>query len=620
MQKHEKEEVLDSISKKLFFAEKDYNARNLELQSFKRVVNVLTKLGETRKEKFKNGEDITILDEFLADNRMRLGHLLSTPPAEGEGYNVDFDAWVADIENDIRARDPLMLSFDSTDGEGFPKATSSRAIEDSQSLSSKGGTLLTILKTNGKLSPKVGNQESSEAVEQSFFCLTTAAWVFAVFGMMVTIGFLAADFWYAQKHVAIHVERSKQQPQELPAITICSFVPNVPSFSNYPSSEYPGLPIFGIQRLTRYNKSTSLLVSDKTYPDILATSSKSEVEDVLLSHDLSQCSGNEGFDVEREMKGLILGNDLGIQNNENEERCYHCIRLGLKSRIKLYPPPSEEDAILPPAINMKLYRTKLLAACRTEYHRRNIMVVSLFVDEIQKYAEQLGGQGVLDFNNEDVEKAFGVDWFRADSHRFFDFSCNVYFFSGFFYPSRDNADISYRFDGSTEERWVKTGSGPYYSAYTWSSNAADINGPNRVAIEKDFFTPDALELYVEEAKGVNITAAVSPSTKVSAIEAAEKTLYKFRTVLSQGKTEYEVIRSTSVSSQLGQSAVDLYNVHFDFDSFETETIVTTPTMTWPEFVIDVFEFIGLFTGICIFTLIVAPAHSLVYPTADTEQK
>ncbi|CAN8065516.1 unnamed protein product [Agarophyton chilense] len=620
MEKHEKEEVVTSVSEKLILAEQEYNENNLELQCFRRVVNGLTKLGETRKEKMRNGEDVSHQDEFLDENRRRLGHLLSNSKAEGGHYNVDFHAWATDIENDIRAQDPLMLSFDSADADVFPKTTSSRFLDEAQTISSKGGALLNILKSNGKLSPKLGNQGSTKSVDQSFFWLTTIAWVFAVFGMMITIGFLAADFWYAQKHVAIHVERSKRQPQELPAITICNFASNIQSFSDYPTSEYPGLPIFGIQRFIRYNQSTASVVSDITYPGVLPGSPKTQIEDVIVANDESECDESSGLDVRREMTAMRSNTDLSVQNSLNGKTCHHCLRLGYKRRLVLHPPQNEADSIRHPAINLILYRTKLFAACQTEYHRRNIMIVSLFVDEIQKYAEELEGQGILDFNDEDKEKAIGVDWYRVDSQKFFDFCCNVYFFSGFFYPSRDNADISYRFDHDTAERWMKTGSGPYYSAFTWSSDDPVISGPHRSVIEKDFYTFDALELYIEEAEGIKGSTTVSPHAKVAAFEATDKTLYRLKKVLNQGKIEYKIIQSKSASQELALKAVDLYNVQFDFETFETETIITTPTMTWPEFVVDVFEFIGLFTGICIFTLIVAPAHSLVYPNSETEQK
>ncbi|PXF49899.1 hypothetical protein BWQ96_00059 [Gracilariopsis chorda] len=622
MERDQKVEVLASVSKAVLRAEKEYLNHNAELQGFRKVLAVLNKLGKTREEKLRRGEDVSYLDALLSESRKRLSSLLSNPPAHGKGYDIDFYKWAAKIQRDVRAQDPLMLSFDSDDGADGMKRSSTRVTDDSTSVSSKGGALLSILKSNGKLPQKFGDPESKGARDKRLFYLTTGAWIFAVFGMMVTIGFLAADFWYAQKNVAIQIESSKPRPLELPVVTLCNFISNVPHFSHFPTDEYPGLPLFGIQRFALYNRSSSSVSTDLIYPDTLPNSvdSDSLFEDVFVSWDISQCKKvDEGFDVEREMNTLRSNYDLGISGDTGSTSCQHCIRLGYKKRIKLTPPQHREEGLAPPAVNVKVYRTKLFAACQTGLHRRVSIIAALFVAEIQQYSTELKDRGILQFDGEEYRN-INMNWFQEDNEQFFDFCCNVYFFSGFFYPSSDLADISYEYVPDSTEKWVQTGDGPYFSAFAWKANDHQIPGPSRDALEKDYFTLDSIEIFAEDADGINRTAAISPRTKISAISAAQTALYKFKRVTNQGKNEYEIRRSTSNSQGYQSTTIDVYDLHFDFDTFETKTILTTPTMTWPEFITDVFEFVGLFTGICIFTLIVAPAHSLVYPTSEMDEK
>lgn len=622
MERDHKEEVLASVSTEVLRAEKEYLHHYAELQGLRKVLAVLNKLGKTREEMLGRGDDVSYLDSLLSESRKRLSSLLSNAPLEGKGYGIDFYEWAADIQRDVRAQDPLMLSFESEDGAEGNNQSSTRATDESMSVSSKGGTLLSILKSNGKFSPKFGDPESTDARDKRLFYLTTAAWIFAVFGMLVTIGFLAADFWYAQKNVAIQIESSKPRPLELPAITLCNFVSNVPHFSHYPTSEYPGLPLFGIQRFALYNQSTLSVSTDLIHPDTLPDSvdSDSLFEDVFVSQDISHCKkAGIGFDVEREMNTLRSNYELGISGGATSSSCQHCIRLGYKKRIKLAPSQLRDEGLAPPSVNVKLYRTKLFAACQTGSHRRVSVIAALFVAEIQQYSAELKTRGILQFDGEEY-RTINMDWFQENNEQFYDFCCNVYFFSGFFYPSTDQADISYEYVPGSTETWVQTGDGPYFSAFTWKANDHQIPGPSRDALGKDYFTFDSIEIFAEEAESINETAAVSPRTKISAVSAAQTALYKFKAVTNQGKNEYEIRRSTSNSQGYQSTTIDIYDLHFDFDTFETKTILTTPTMTWPEFITDVFEFVGLFTGICIFTLIVAPAHSLVYPTSEMDAK
>lgn len=617
------DEVISGVETHLLSAEQEHEQRSADLDGLGRVLLVLYKLAEVREAKVQQMEDTTPVESLLEESHTKLRRILEQDTEETEAYDINFFAWANAIESDIRAQDPLMLSFDSGSEEEGDRFRSSRLSRRDGSVSrregpasSKGGsTLLQVLKSNGKFKSRSDAPSKNTQRDDRFFCLTTVAWAFAVIGMMIAIGFLAGDFWIAQKNVAIQIERSAATPLEFPAVTICGDLPSVPSFSDYPTKEYPGLPLLGISTYARMNRSTEHFRSDIHFPNTLPTAKGSPVEDVVVAQDGARFkAAPQGFDVKREMQSLNDIRNAGSFEalNSDESQGFYCFRVGKKKRQLLYPfDTNRTETVFIPSIQIKVFKSRLFGACRAKYFQRDPILYKAFAGELYRFAEDLQEQGILDFNGHDSSVLNRTLYDFASQDYPIDFYCNTYFFSGFFYPSLDNASISYRYNPDHPDLWEKTGDGPYYSAYTWEADAPLLLGPDVRALERDTYTLSSIRLFAEEAEAANNSRIVSPETAISILDMTSTSLYTFKKVNVRGKNEYRVKEGLSQSPKLNFRVVDHFQVNMDFSTFETEKILTAPTMSWPEFLTDVFEFVGLFTGICIFTLIVAPAHSLV---------
>lgn len=617
------DEVISGVETQLLRAERDHEERSADLDGLERVLLVLYKLGKVRDAKVQQMEDTNAVESLLGENHTKLGRILEQHTEQTMASDINFFAWANAIESDFRAQDPLMLSFDSGSEEEGDRLRSSRLSRRDEpgsrregSMSSKGGgTLLQVLKSNGKFKSRSGAPERNNERDDRFFCLTTVAWAFAVIGMMITIGFLTGDFWIAQKNVAIQIERSAATPLELPAVTICGDLPNVPSFFDYPTKDYPGLPLFGVSTYVRTNRSTQSSRSDIRFPNTLPTAKDSPLENVVVAQDGARFKdAPQGFDVNREMHSL---NDIRSSGSfeafgENGFQGFYCFRIGKKKREVLYPfGTNRTEGLLQPSVQIRLFKSRLFGACRAKYFQRDPVIYKAFAGELYRFADGLQEQGILDFNGHDSSVLNKTFYELASIDYRIDFYCNAYFFSGFFYPSIDNASISYRYNPDHPDLWEKTGDGPYYSAYSWEANAPLLVGPDVRALERDTYTLNAIQLFAEEAAVANDSGIVSPETGMAILDMTSTSIYTFQKVNVRGKNEYRVKEGLSHSPRLSFRVVDLFQVNLDFSTFETERILTAPTMSWPEFLTDVFEFVGLFTGICIFTLIVAPAHSLV---------
>lgn len=605
--------LVSSLSAQIKSAEMEYLERTVKLKGFSRVLKTITKLEKTKEQKSQAGEDIASIERLLCQSRRKLDTVMSKSPDETNTHGVDFNNWVDEMEADLALQDPFALSYDSESEEEVETARHNEGY-----VSKAPVKLPSILSSNGKPQSQSGVQLSIDDKQRKLLFRTKAAWAIAVLGVVVTTSFLAADFWDAQHNAAFQIVRSHPQTLALPAITICNHMPGLPPFSHFPTKNYPGLPLFGIQRFSQYNRSSSSSMMDLVHPETVP-SSNTIFEDVVVSDNSAECSTSQiGFSVKQQIHNMRSNYILGIHKGRECEYCFYCIRFGYKNRILLEPFPKEEQTKVVPALNVMIYRTKMLMACQNSFHKRSKILASVFISEIRRYSKGLEGRGILDFNGQSPD-VISMDWYFHDGRSFYDFCCNVYFFSGFFYPSRDKADISYKYEQNFTEKWKQTGAGPYFSAYTWNRNDSILAGPSTEALEKDYYTFDSLVLYAEDPDNVNRSASVRSSTRFAALS-APNTLFKFRKVDSQGKIKYDILRSDAGLIDGQSSVVDVHSVHMDFNSFETESIRTIATMTWPEFLSDMFEFLSLFTGLCIFTLIVAPAHSLVQPAESSESE
>lgn len=618
------ETILSTVQTHLLDSERDYMRVNKELDDFELVLEVIKKLARVREAKEQQSEDIRPIESLIEESYTRLRSIVPAAPNsmnEVPSTGIDFERWAREIEQDTRAQDPIMLSFDEgSDEEQLERkerSTRSFRIRSREGNPRSTGTMLEILKSNGNLKVKSDMGAHMGTRNDRLLGISTGAWLFAVIGMMITIGFLIADFLVAQKNLAIQIERSAPVPMQLPAITVCNGIPHVPPFGHFPTKEYPGLPLLVISAYSRsgrihrsLNKSELLI----RYPETLPNSDGSLVEDVIVSNNFSKFLRQKvGFSVKREESSLHLIRNIGLQ--QDGANAYFCNRIGFKNAEKLYPQDGADvtHVVSEPAVRLRVFKNRMFSACRTRYGQSEYGIHRSLVAAIHGHAGKLVEKGILDFNGADVDVIVENSILTGDKEHYkgyFDFFCNVYFFSGYFYPSVDNADITYGYNAGGE-RWYETGKGPYYKTSSWMPGSPFLIGPDRRALENDTYDMDGIRLYAEEVGSeAKKSGNVKPSSRLAIVTNANSMTFIFRRVNIRGKDRFRFLQSTG-KTRYPRGVMSNYVVGLDFSTFETEKILASPTMSWAEFITDVFEFVGLFTGICIFTLIVAPATTLV---------
>lgn len=437
------------------------------------------------------------------------------------------------------------------------------------------------------------------------------AWMFALSGLIASIAFLTRDFINAQQNLAVKIVRLPELPKRLPAITVCADEFSVSPFHDYPTAQYPGLPLLVISMISRTNRNMNQPAGDLRFPDTMADRPGSPVELVRVTDDEKNCD-KPGFDMKRENKSLSMTNLLGMFSSagSNSSLCRHCFRFGYKTEEILEPFKQQSSvASFEPAIQIIVSKSRLFGLCQTTFKASALQTEVIVMKELYDHASQLEQRGILDFNGYNYSKLL-ESVRRQNGVRPTDFYCNVYFFSGYFYPLLSETNISYQYTGKPPHIWQQVGTGPYFSPFLWNQSAPSIAGPSREVIEKDVYGLSGLRMFVEDPE--NARPKLVPSNTEFAILGLFDAFstFAFKRMNVFGDIEYRATKLLAHKKVVRAGFVEHFHIGFDFKLFEEERFFTYSTMSWSEYVTDLFEFMGLFTGICIFTLIVAPANRI----------
>lgn len=585
-----------------------YKDNMKDIDDFSNFVVDIQKTQQLRQKKLKDGKpgEVARIDSILERTFSKLVEALNDSRDISMPVGVDVELWAMQLQEKVRSIDPHVFPVTR------PASRASRYIppviqRTSKRLSDKAVRAMLKNTKYHDFSFTTMGKSSSHHCNRILFIVF--AWAIALMGTIISVGFLTNDFIQAQKNLAIQVDRSPATPMMLPAITICSNQGGIPTFGEYPTEQYPGLPLFTVKVYSRGNRSVGLPAQVISYPFAQPFQRNSPVEDAIVSENSMSC--NEfGFDVQREMSSLqSTGSGVSLAGlSDSTAGCQYCYRIGVRQQEVLKPHGSDlSAAMFTPDIRMAVSKTRLYDFCWSNNLQRSFYPEQVLASELYAYAAELEQRGILDFNGREYAvlqktlKSQGV----SDHVNFY---CNTYFFSGFFYPSLDGANISYRFTGGSKV-WTPTGTGPYYSTYSWNRNASLVIGPNREVLERDTYSFGGIRLYVQDPEGMNKSEHVSPRTRFAVLDRSMvSTMYTFKKRLLLGQVKYEVREKVNHNFRSAINLVDTFHLEFDFELFELERIYTYSTMTWSEYVTDVLEYVGLFTGVCIFTLIVAPAN------------
>jgi hypothetical protein len=612
-------DLFETVRKRLCNAEAKFSAQRTELSGIEDVLRAFEKMYDVCETKQAAGEDTEAIQKLIDVSREKFDKALksinSKLPTSGSSF--DYGMWAHELQCELRLHDPFMLSFefssdDDDDGTNSAPTPSSRF----------SSVITNVLKPDASILKHV--EGSSQRRMNRMSNITIVAWLFAVSCMLITLGFLTTDFVHSKKNLAISVQQVRESVMYLPAVSICSTVEGLPTFEDFPTREYPGHPLFTVT--TFQNSFRGLSGRDPQsifhYPNATASTTGSPIEKVYAGKNVTKCeSDTSKMSVTRQRQSLfrfsvIRGNrPIGVTLDENP--CRSCFRIGAGLRQQIGRNVERPPLTAPVSVNIAVSR--VFSSCRVNLERRASQTASRYmISEIKKYLPDLEARGVLDFGpvatGTRAAKEIAINHLFAQAEMAilpygYDRLCNVYFFAGFFYPSEDDGRVKIVYD-AVSETWTDAPGTFMYTTETTTSDiglgtnasetAAGARGAKAISVSR------GLEIYTADPAKAAGTLLVDESQPSAVVDGPSDTFFYFmRSTSPFGGYEYSWKHDTMIVS-LEQELKVLYNrfsMGFDYQEFATNTVKMQPTMSWPEYVTDVFEFIGLYTGICIFTLV-----------------
>lgn len=547
------------------------------------------------------------LEDILEDQKLGIANFLNSNPDACRPPDF-FGKWKEDLENDLSTLIP-----DEWQSQKKSSTYSSYLARSIQRTSKRVSTRMfqAIFDTESFKRTTSKSTIEEKTFKSRLFVLSITVSI-AFFGLITSIGFLTRDFFHAQNNLAIQVDRKESSPRILPAITICGNAEDIPTFSDFPTIDFPGLPLLIMKMYSRDNRSILNVPTKELYPGTVSEKFGNIVEKVFVGNNISDCPSQEAFDIHREQKLLYsLGLSGPLNGFRERKSCSYCFRVGNLQPEFLQPYQEDISASeFQPSIQITVAKTRLFEFCQSKFVQRDTSIDDIFSSELYLHSNILEERGILDFNNNTAEVLL-LSLRNYDVSNTVDFYCNVYFFSGVFYPLLSETNISYRFDNQGPEIWEKTGEGPYYSAFSWNEGDPLLVGPNEDVLVRDTYTLGGISLFANKITERKETKLVSPSSGFAVMDRTmASALYLFKELEVLGNVEYEVSELISELVHGPKNMLDIFLLKFDFQTFEVERVFMYATMTWSEYITDIMEFLGIFTGICVFTLIVAPANRI----------
>jgi hypothetical protein len=423
-----------------------------------------------------------------------------------------------------------------------------------------------------------------------------------------------------KKNLAISVEQVREDEINLPAISICSTVEGLPTFHELPTAEYPGHPLFIITTFQNIYKGQNS--STIRYPETAKSAADSMIEQVYHGSNLSKCTSDTSkMSVVRQRQSLFrqaLGRNkssIGVQYDPYP--CRKCYRIGARTPLLVGNRANREPLTSP--VSVKIALSRVFSSCRTRKERRGSDVPLLYmITELTRHYAALEQRGILDFGtalsgNETAKKEtmkVMLDQASNDNiNRNYDRLCGIYFFSGFFYPSEDAGNVKAEFDASIQE-WKDVPGTTTYSTETAYVTSEALTASTLLSTGKttsrDVSVARGVEIYFADPDTAAESILLDESIAPSVLDGPSDTLfYLKRSINNAGGVKYSS-QHDSMQDLFESSNARRYNrisLGFDFEDFATNRVTMQPTMSWPEYVTDVLEFIALYTGICIFTLV-----------------
>lgn len=547
-------------------------------------------------ERKREAGDVTAFEQDLTDERVAFRQAIQTYDENGI-----FEA-EGRIEQLTLSHDPFYLEGEEVRKREYFEKKRLAGIRRATWTSNASSRFVSLLKGD------LGGVEAVSEEEQRS-CISKCAWGFAILGMIIAISFLIADFWSAQVNPALSTNLSQHEALNLPVVFGCLSIPNIPTFQELPNEQYPGTSLWGLRSYTHVDSKESLL-----YPK-----TKLITEPALLGRP-EHCSKTLQY-MSKEAITSALNMNIDLPN-----RCHSCLKIGAKNPITL----SREAAIRRPSggVTLEFATSRLLEFCFNPAESPNSSLRNYLRGIVKAEGQSLVDRGILtiidspsigfafDFGFDDFKAAF-PDSTAPRQNAEASVLCNIYFFSGYFFPAKPGTETRYSYDlyGGVES-WKKVGNHSNFLQVKQDFTIQENLDVDREAILESMRGRDTTGGFLVAETSVHIYKVDDPSDPPGAYKDFAASLRRnHRDVLLFTKSIDNGVSTYTTTLQYGErkvfKAVGSYrrfNISLDYKTFETEAITRRPTTSTAEFLTDIFEYAGLFTGICAYSVLVGPAR------------
>ena len=559
-------------------------------------VAMLENLEKVMKEKSDQGLGVTQLKSDINAVKKDLD-------AAVHEYNEDD---ILDLEGLIEkmtlTHDPMYLEREQSRKKKYMERRRKEGMKKNTWLRSPSSRFVSL--TKGDLA---GEEEITE--EDQRRCISWCAWGFAIIGMLIAISFSIVDFWTSQVNPAVSTHVYQHDNLSLPLVFACMNFPFVPTFQDLPNGKYAGFPLWGLRSYTNEESGEKYI-----YPETV----KRVTEEYFTG----------GEHCESQMKYLskeAIESSLE-KSNLNQTKCSSCLVIGRRERIVLSRNKTQKRAV--GAVTLEFAVSRDLEYCFNPFYASNGFLKNGIKTMIKTNADGLLKKGSLVLIN-GPSVAYAIDYgFEAFAGNSFNdreallnaettVLCNIYLFSGYFFPVKPGTEIRYSFDmNGGRESWKQIGDAKNFLKVNAIVGIESFESMNRTKILKEMRGQTSSRDFSAKELIIFIHSTTTDERAIPSFYNLDIGLRENHrdTILYEERLD-EGIRYYSSFYQDGGRKVFMvpsrfrrYNISLDVKSFLVERIISKPTTSTPEFLTDVFEYIGLFTGICAYSVLVSPAR------------
>lgn len=287
--------------------------------------------------------------------------------------------------------------------------------------------------------------------------------------------------------------------------------------------------------------------------------------------------------------------------------CLPCYQIGVSPSFEL---SNNHSLDIVGRVSVEFALSREFAFClfpnlnHVNYLRRELL------QSIKEHADELMRREILSLSGtNDIEFALdnAFDTLRRRSRggdlsayniAFGSFVCNVYYASGYFYPKPRHVDIKYRYNINTDI-WEQIGDGPYHELGAKKKMESVLN----FGVELD--SARSMLVYIRHQSQGN---RPNMNDKIGFLRVLKTSSFLISKVIDDGVPKYDVVKPlTGQIFALVRGRYNLFEANFDFEHFRVETKSKQPGISVSELINDIFQYGALFTGVCVYSILVGPA-------------